>query len=345
MKPGVLFLNFGGPRSGDELVPFLTNLFDDVLPGPAWFRTIAAPRVAAMRATKVRPAYEQIGWSPVVATSEAQADGIRARLADVPVATGMLFTSPTVADGVSALRAAGADALVCLALFPQFSLSTTGAAFARVHAARGALPAHYISAWYDAPGYLTALARTIRDAAAALPGSGPIHLLFSPHGLPLSFVKRGDPYPDQIRETIRRVIDVLGWTDPVAVGWQSRVGPSRWLAPSTEAAIDAIAAEGGKRLLIVPISFVGEHIETLHELDIEVAAHAQRAGIPAVGRARAVGTDPDLLDALATHARTGIAAFGAATCVRCRLPRPGYRVGAQCPSCRFERPPYAVEAS
>lgn len=342
MRPGVLLLNFGGPRGPDELVPFLTNLFDDVLPGPRFLKAVAAPALARSRARTVRPNYEQIGWSPVVATSEAQAAGVRERMADVPVATGMLFTTPTVADGVKSLCDAGADAIVALALFPQFSLSTTGAAFDRVRDAAGAVPVHYVPFWHDAPGYITALGRTIQDAARALPGDGPIQLLFSPHGLPLSYVTRGDPYPDHVRETVRLAVQAIGWTDPVAIGWQSRVGPMKWLEPSTLAEVDRIASEGHKRLLIVPVAFVGEHIETLHELDIEVTDHARHAGIAHIGRARAVGTDPDFLDALATCARTAIARFSVASCVKCRSETPKYAGKAKCPSCAFETPKFAT---
>lgn len=339
-RPGVLVLAFGGPRGPDELVPFLTNLFDDVLPGPAWLKRIAAPRVAAARAKKVGPNYAQIGWSPVIATTNAQADALRQRLGEVPVATGMLFTAPTVADGLADLRRQGADGVVAIALFPQYSLSTTAAAFARAHAVAGDLPVHYVPAFHDAPGYVRALARTVRDAAAGLGGEGPIHLLFSPHGLPMSFVNRGDPYPEHVRETVRRTVAELGWTDPVALGWQSRVGPTRWLAPSTPEVVDAIARRGGKRLLVVPVSFVGEHIETLHELDIELAAHAKAAGIDHFGRAAAVGTDPDFVGALESVVRHGLSRFGSRACVRCLLPDAGYDGHARCPTCRFEKPAF-----
>lgn len=341
VKPGVLVLNFGGPRGPDELVPFLKNLFDDVLPGPRFVKALAAPALAMSRARTVRPNYELIGWSPVVATSEAQAAGIRERLGDVPVATGMLFTAPTVTEGVNALREAHADAIVAIALFPQFSLSTTGAAFDRVSDAAGKLPVHYVPFWHDAPGYIKAVGRTIKDAAAKLPGDGPIQLLFSPHGLPLSYVQRGDPYPDHVRETVRLTVEAIGWTDPVAIGWQSRVGPMKWLEPSTLSEVDRIAREGHKRLLIVPVAFVGEHIETLHELDIEVTDHAHKAGITHVGRARAVGTDPDFLDALADCARKAIARFEVASCVKCRSETPKYAGKPKCPSCAFETPKFA----
>ena len=344
MRPGILFLNFGGPREATELAPFLTNLFDDVLPGPRWFKRFLAPRLATSRAAKVRGNYEMIGWSPVVSSTIAQMDGVKARLGDIPVAAGMLFTPPSVDVAIADLRAQGADALVALALFPQFSLSTTSSAFDRVHAAlkSAPMPVRWIPAWHDHPGYIAAVASAVRAAAATLPGEGPIHLLFSPHGLPMSFVRRGDPYPEQVRETARRVVTALDWTDPVALGWQSRVGPVKWLAPSTEQMVDELAKDGAKRLLVVPVSFVGEHIETLHELDIELKAHAQAAGIQHFGRAATVGTDPVFLDGLADVVRSALKQFDQASCVRCLLPKPGYEKHAKCPTCGFARPVFSV---
>lgn len=339
-RPGVLVLAFGGPRSAAELAPFLTELFDDVLPGPPWLRRFAAARIAASRSRKVRPNYEMIGWSPVVETSRAQADALRVSLGgDIPVAIGMMFSPPSVADGVARLLADGCDQIVALALFPQYSLSTTDSAYRRARDAVPAqIPVHWAPAFYDRDGYLDALAATLRDARERLPGEGPVHLVFSPHGLPLSYLRRGDPYPDQVRETVRRVVHLLDWTDPVRVGWQSRVGPVRWMAPSTEQVIAEEARRGAKRLLIVPLAFVGEHIETLHELDIEVTGHARAAGIPHVGRAAAVGVHPRFIDTLADLVREGLERMGRATCVRCLLPDPGYAGQPACPTCGFHRP-------
>lgn len=318
MKPGVLVLNFGGPRGPDELVPFLTALFDDVLPLPTPVRALAAPLVARIRARKVRSAYEHIGWSPIVPTTLEQVDAVRARLgADAPpMASGMLFTAPSVADAVARLRAEGADAFVWLALFPQYSLSTTAAAFARAEAAFAAAgladaPIRRIESFHDHPDYVRAVAATVRRGLEGLPGDGPVHLLFSPHGLPLSFVERGDPYPEQVRETCRLAVAELGWEGPWHIGWQSRVGPQRWLEPSTVHEIERLGREGVERLVVVPVSFVGEHIETRWELDVEVAEVAHRAGIRHYARAPALGLEPAFVDSLADLVRRGLAALGA----------------------------------
>lgn len=347
-RPGVLVLNFGGPQGPGELEPFLRNLFEDVLPGPAWLKPFLASRVARSRAPRVLPNYEMIGWSPLVPTTHAQVDGLREALGPEapPIATGMLFTAPTVREALQSLLADGVDALVAIALFPQFSLSTTSAAFDRAASelralGRADLPVHWVPAFYDHPRYIEALGRTIRAGAAALPGDGPIDLLFSPHGLPLSFVRRQDPYPEQVRESVRRVVDWLGWTDPWHLGWQSRVGPVKWLTPSTTDEIDRLAREGAQRVLVVPISFVGEHIETLHEIDVEMAEHAKHAGIAHFGRAPALGLEPAFVACLAEVVRAGLAQFERYSCVRCLLPKPeAHRSRVSCPNCGFRTPAF-----
>lgn len=308
-KPGVLLVNFGGPQGPDELVPFLTNLFDDVLPLPKWLKGFVAPRVAVSRSRKVGPNYEQIGWSPIVPETRRQLEAVRAALgaSAPPMAMGMLFTPPTVLDGIRELEKQGCDAIAAVAMFPQYSTTTTKPAYDRVREALASakLDLRLATAppFYDRPDYVEALANTIRAGAAGLEGEGPIHLVFSPHGLPLYVVRKGDPYPDQVKESIRLVLERLGWTDPWHLGWQSRVGPVKWLAPSTPEVIHEIARSGGQRVLVVPISFVGEHIETLHELDIELRKDATDAGIRWFGRASAVGVDPAFVHCLAGLAR------------------------------------------
>ncbi len=303
-RPGVLLLNFGGPQGPDDLVPFLTNLFDDVLPLPRPFRRVAAAAASRARAPKVGPNYAMIGWSPIVPDTRKQLEAVRIELGAEapPMAMAMLFTPPTVAEGIEALRAEGCDAIAAIALFPQYSTTTTKPSYDRVQEAivrgRSDLRVACAPAFYDRPDYIEALANTILAGVAGLGGEGPIHLLFSPHGLPEYVVRKGDPYPDHVRESIRLVLERLGW--------QSRVGPVKWLSPSTPEMVHQIASAGGERVLVVPISFVGEHIETLHELDIELRAEAEKVGIRWFGRAPALGLDPAFIRCLAGLARDTI---------------------------------------
>lgn len=348
MRIGVAVLDFGGPSAPEELEPFLTELLSDVLPGPRWLKRRVAPRLARARARSVRPQYEAIGWSPLVATHRAQVEALRGALGEEapPLVSGMMFTPPTMRDAARALRDHGVEAIVALPNFPHYSLATTGAAFqffweALVAEGLEHLPVHWVGAFFDHPAYVEALAATIREGVARTPGEGPLHLLFTPHGLPVSYVKRGDPYPEQIRETVRRVMRVLDHAWPWHLGWQSRVGPVRWLTPGTPDELDRLAAEGVKRVCMVPVSFAAEHIETLHEIDIEYAAHARARGIEHFGRAPALGLQPAYVDCLADLVRGAIAGFGRHACVRCLHPKPdAHRRRGACPNCRFETPAY-----
>jgi len=314
---GIAVLDFGGPQRAAELVPFLTALLEDVLPGPHWLKRLVAPRLARARAKRVGPQYAAIGWSPLVPTHRLQVAALREALGPgaPPIVSGMMFTPPTMDDAVAGLRAAEVDRIVVLPMFPHPSLATTRAAFgfftaALGRAGLGGLPTHWVEGYADHADYVAALAATIRVAVAATPGpvEEPVHLVFSPHGLPVSWVeRRGDRYPEHVQRTVDAVLAVLRWTGPVHVGWQSRIGPVRWLEPSTPQVLGTIARAGGTRVCLVPVSFVSEHIETLYEIDVEYRRLARELGIPHFSRAKALGTEPAFVRCLADLARAGLA--------------------------------------
>lgn len=351
MKPGVILMNFGGPQREEELVPFLRELLTDVLPGPGPLKRFFGSWLAPRRASRVREAYAHIGWSPTVPSTEAQAAALREALGPdaPPIVTGMMFTPPWIRDGVASLLAQGCDRILAVGLFPHWSFATSSAASARVQEAlvelgRTDVPVHHAGAFFDEPAYVEAVADTVVAAQAQLQGEGPVHLLFSAHGLPVSFVKRGDPYPEQVREGVRRVVDRLGWSASWSLSWQSRLGPVRWIGPDTGSELRRLGAEGVRRLLIVPVSFVGEHIETLHEIDVEYAELAAEVGMPHLARASALEVHPRFVASLAVQVREGLAAFGTTSCVRCLLPKPeAHRRRARCPDCGFVAPQWLIE--
>ncbi len=347
---GVLLVNFGGPQSPSELEPFLRELLSDVLPGPPFLRRWIAPTLARLRAAKMQGPYEAIGWSQVVSTHHRQVALLREALGpEAPrIASGMMFTAPTMQDAVRDLG--DVERIVAVPMFPQYSLATTQTAFNLAWEAMGAQglqdrPITWISSWFDHPDYIEALATTIRTGVAATPGDGPLHLVFTPHGLPRSFVTRGDPYPEQIRQSVRRVIARLGWTGPWWLGWQSRVGPSRWLEPSTPDVLSRLGTEGVRRVCLVPISFLSEHIETLFEVDVEYRAIAHAAGISHFGRAPTIGEEPHLIRALADLVTRAVQPGApSAGCVRCLLPQPdAFRRLPACPTCGFPNPAWLRE--
>lgn len=343
MTAGVLFVNFGGPTQRDELEPFLRNLLADVLPGPRWLKQAGAARLAPLRAKRVADKYAAIGWSPVTADSRAQAAAAVERLgARAPIwEIGMMFTPPSVEDGLRRLVDRGCDRVAVVGLFPHWSFATSGATTNFVAEAAAKLGTRaprlsYAPAFFDHPAYVDAVATTVREAVEGLGGAGPVTLLFSAHGVPTSFLSRGDPYADHVQATVRAVARALAWSDPVRLAWQSRLGPVRWIAPNVADEVPQLAREGVSRLVIVPVSFVGEHIETLDELDRELVPEARHAGIRDVARAAAVGMQPRFLDALAEVTAGALGAFGKAHCVRCLLPKPASHHAASCLDCGFQ---------
>lgn len=345
---GVLVCDFGGPQKAEELEPFLTLLLDDVLPFPRWIKRFAAPMIAKRRVPVVQPNYEMIGWSPLIRTHEAQVAALKEQLSDdLPVASCHMFTPPFAKTAVQDLLDQGVDRIIALPMFPHYSFATTHAAFSFAFAAMqqlgvADLPVHWIGAYYDHPLYLQALAATIREGVERTPGSGDTHLLFSPHGLPVSFLKKKkDPYPTQIRETARQVVRHMGWEGSWSVGWQSKLGRAAWLTPSTPQELQRLADRGQQRVTVVPVAFAAEHIETLHEIDIEFAEEAAKMGIPHFGRAPVLGTQPAFISCLATLVNEAITSFDAYHCVRCLLPKPeAHRRRERCPNCDFRFPDY-----
>jgi ferrochelatase len=323
---GVVLLNLGGPDSLAAVEPFLRNLFADpdviqLPPVVRWFQPLLARMIAQGRGPKARAAYEQIGGrSPIAEESAAQAQAVAAELerrgwrAHGVVAMGCWH--PFSHEALATLVKVGIHRAVAIPLFPQYSRTTTGSSFIALDralaATGGALELARVERYPVAPGYLDAVCERVRSAAAAVPldERPAVPVVFSAHGLPESYIRRGDPYLDEIRTTVAAVAARLGLGARARLCFQSRVGPQRWLGPTTEEAIDAVAKEGWKSVVVVPIAFTGEHIETLQEIDIVYRERAEKAGIAYFSRARTVGTHPAFVAALADLAEAAAREHG-----------------------------------
>jgi ferrochelatase len=308
-KPLCVFLmQLGGPHDMAAIEPFLRNLLADVLPGPRWLRRPLANRIAARRAPRVATSYEKIGGgSPLLPHTEAQAQALVHELSrrgvDAQVLIAMRYAPPRAADALAAARQHASDRdWVALPLYPQYSLATTASSFMELQELlteperAGLLQ---VDAYPTEPGFLAAVAERVREALRRFPAGEPVEILFSAHSLPLSYVRKGDPYPEQIRQTVAGVAALLGGENSTHLAFQSRLGPVKWLTPSTVDKTRELAAAGAKNLLVVPVAFVSEHLETLFELDIELAELAQEAGIVRFERAATVGTHRHFMAALA----------------------------------------------
>lgn len=302
-KTGVVLQSMGGPDSLDAVEPFLRNLFADPLIFPVPGARILAPLIARRRAPEARRYYERLGGrSPLIEETARQADALGAALGPEFVVTAAhRYWGPDERTAVEHCARAGATSLVALPMYPQFCQATTTSslrALERAARERGAgLVA--IDRFFDDPGYVAALARTVRAGLAGFSRHARPHVIFSAHGVPCSLVRRGDPYVSEIEATARAVERALPAEVPWHLAYQSRVGPMKWVEPKTEDVLERLGARGVREALLVPISFVTEHVETLDEMDNRLLPLARTHGIADIRRAPALGTAADFIASLA----------------------------------------------
>ncbi len=310
--------------------PFLYNLFSDreiIKLGPRFLQRPLARLIAAFRSGKAVDMYRLIGGrSPLFEITGAQAKALEAALnagngdmekrghgdndisSKYKVYVGMRYWRPYIEDTVEQMAADGIREIVGLSLYPHYSVATTGSAMSKFDDSvkRHSMNPCRISAWYDHPGYIDALVDSIKRGLAVF-RNAKAEVLFSAHGLPLSIVNSGDPYVSHIEGTIEKVKDRIdiSWH----LSYQSRSGPVRWLQPSTDDKIRELALHGVKNLLVVPVSFVSDHIETLYEIDILYKEMAGSLGMKLV-RTESMNTSPLFIKALANIARKAITEAG-----------------------------------
>jgi ferrochelatase len=307
----VVLFNLGGPDGPKAVRPFLFNLFRDPaiigLPGPA--RLALAGLISTLRAKSARANYARMGGgSPLLPETQKQADALAEALSDldgtqVRVFPAMRYWKPTTEDVARAVAAYAPDKVVLLPLYPQFSTTTTAssmAAWKRAYKGPGVIKT--VCCYPDETGLVEAHARRIRQAWEASGKPEGVRLLFSAHGLPEKCVIGGDPYQWQVERTCAAVAAKLGPSWDWTLCYQSRVGPLKWLGPSTPEAIQA-AADEGLGVVVSPIAFVSEHIETLVELDHDFAVIAEQAGCPVYIRAPALGVEPRFIEGLSSLVR------------------------------------------
>lgn len=307
MKPdtAILLLNLGGPVNLDQVEPFLYNLFADreliKLPGPAWFQPTYAKGIARIRRKGAQKRYAEIGGgSPLLKESAAQAAGLRAllRAAGRPEPVKLLFRyiQPRAAGLLKALKREGVTRLLPVTLYPHDCRATTGSSvreLEREAAAAGLKVLPGVDAYATNEDYLAPIAEGIRAALEELPYAT---VIFSAHSLPMKQIESGDPYEREIQATCAALKAQLGdIPGGYLLAYQSRVGPIRWLEPNLR---EVLKDCGGRDVVIVPVSFVSEHIETLHELDIEYRHLAEKLGVRTYRRVRTPGTHPAYLRCL-----------------------------------------------
>ena len=310
---GVLLLNLGGPDKLEDVGPFLYNLFSDpeIIRLPfSWMQKPLAWFIAKRREKTSQANYKEIGGgSPLRRMTEEQGEAIKAQLGklgqEANIYVGMRYWHPYTEEAIAQLTQDNIDKLVILPLYPQFSISTSGSSFRLLEQLWKENPKlqnleyTVIASWYKEPGYLQAMAELIIGELEKFPHPDDVHIFFSAHGVPRSYVEEaGDPYQQEIEECTYLIMQTLDRANPHTLAYQSRVGPVEWLQPYTEDALKELGAKGVKDLVVVPISFVSEHIETLQEIDIEYREIAEEAGIHNFGRVPAPNTNPVFIKAL-----------------------------------------------
>jgi ferrochelatase len=347
-RTGLLYLGLGGPDSLDAVGPFLTNLFADpmVLPLPAWLSRPLGKIIVARRIESVREKYRQLGFgggSPQLDWTQKQAAALTRRLAeyglDVVPAVAMRYWHPLTAEAVASLREAGTEQLLVVPTYPQYSVATTGSSLAELDRElarqRWEPPRHVLRQWPLLPGYVDLLARQAAEQLASWKQAGldpaATALVYTAHSLPARFDRGGDAYARQTRATVRAVHAALadhlagllhdaahlvrlaaGGREP-QLAYQSKVGPVTWLGPPTEETCLALASGGVRHLLVVPVSFNCEHIETIDELDRELHEEVTAAGVETYARTPALNLDPVWLRSLGDHLAARAFGVGAAT--------------------------------
>jgi protoporphyrin/coproporphyrin ferrochelatase len=349
----VLLFNLGGPDNLQAVEPFLVNLFSDreiiELPFGAALQPVLARVIAKLRGPSVRRNYARIGGgSPQLTITKQQAAALEARLnAGHPesrpyrVFIAMRYSRPSSEDALDAIAAAGIRRIVTLTLFPHYSKATTGSsrrefdrALARPIWRSYRFEVTHIDRYAGDARYLDAMADSVARAWNAIPVGRrrDTVVLFSAHGLPQKFIDEGDPYVDDIETTRRGILDRLRLPGRQMLAYQSRTGPVKWIDPGTEETLERLGLEGVTDVLVVPLSFVSDHIETLYEVDMLFADAAREAGIVHYQRTEALNTSPLFVGALAglveDHLAARASSCGGCGSCECGSPEPPVPIGA-----------------
>jgi ferrochelatase len=317
-RSAVVLFNLGGPDGPESVQPFLQNLFSDpaILRTPAPLRWFLARLISRTRAKSARANYAQMGGgSPLLPETRKQADALEAELKrrgyDARVFVAMRYWKPFAEAVAAEVAAWKPERVVLLPLYPQFSTTTTASSFgswtdALKRAGLERTPTSRICCYPTLAPFIEAHARALLSAWRAGGEPGAVRVLLSAHGLPEQVIAQGDPYQAQVEATAAALRPHLPAAWEIEICYQSRVGPLKWIGPATDDAIRKAAREK-KAILLAPIAFVSEHIETLVELDIEYRHLAEAEGAPAYLRAPALGTDAGFIAALADLAEINLA--------------------------------------
>lgn len=324
-KTGIIMLNLGGPETTEDVHDFLLRLFldKDLIPLPA--QNQLAPLIAKRRTPKIQKQYQKIGGgSPILMWTEQQGQGMVDILDRVcPDSAphkhyvGFRYAHPLTEDTLDQMESDGCERAIAFTQYPQYSCSTTGSSLNAIYrylhktgrAKSSAMSWSVIDRWPVHRGLVQAFAETIKAELGKVPNDvrDDVVLLFSAHSLPMKVVNRGDPYPQEVGATVQNVMEALNYCNPYRLVWQSKVGPLPWLSPQTDEVIKALSKRGKKQMMLIPIAFTSDHIETLHEMDLEYAEELGEECGATVYRSAALNDSQTFISALADIVKTHLA--------------------------------------
>ncbi|KAF6213102.1 hypothetical protein GE061_010817 [Apolygus lucorum] len=316
VKTAIMMLNMGGPQKLDQVGEYLLRIMTDRDMIQLPVQSQLGPYIAKRRTAEVQKKYSEIGGgSPIYKWTNLQGELLCNKLDILSPATAphkhyvaFRYVDPLTEETLDKIERDGARQVVIFSQYPQYSCATTGSSINAVYSALSKKQVNpnvkwsLIDRWPSHP----LLAKTVADRISSEIKQFPVDkqkevmILFSAHSLPLKAVSRGDAYPSEVGATVQLVMQELGHSHPYALVWQSKVGPLPWLQPYTDDAIKGYVKQGKKNFILVPIAFVNEHIETLHEMDIEYCHDlAKEVGAECIRRAAAPNDHPLFISALA----------------------------------------------
>ncbi|XP_075223292.1 ferrochelatase, mitochondrial [Lycorma delicatula] len=324
-KTAIMMMNMGGPQSLDQVSTYLTRIMTDTDMMQLPVQGVLGPYIAKRRTASVQKKYDEIGGgSPILKWTKLQGELLCQKLDQVSPETAphkyyvaFRYVDPLTNSTLEQIEKDGVERVVLFSQYPQYSCATSGSSFNAIynHYMNRNFPSNIkwslIDRWSTHPLLVRTFADRIQTELKQFPKEkrNEVVILFSAHSLPLKAVNRGDPYPSEVGATVQLVMNELGYCNPYSLVWQSKVGPLEWLGPFTDDAIRAYVKQGKKNFILVPIAFVNEHIETLHELDIEYCQDlGKEVGAECIRRAAAPNDHPlfisALTDIVATHLKS-----------------------------------------
>jgi protoporphyrin/coproporphyrin ferrochelatase len=317
-RVGVVLFQLGGPDTLEAIEPFLFNLFCDPdiidFPFARIGRKPLAKLISTTRAKKVQHHYSTIGGgSPIRRFTEQQARALQLKLnssgLDARCFVAMRYWHPFTSEAIQQLHRAECDEVVLLPLYPQYSCTTTGSSLNEWRRLfQDPLSVYCIDNFYSNELYLDALVEKIDEALAGFLEPDKPELIFSAHSVPIAVIEKGDPYQQQIEETVELVMRRGRWNNHYRICYQSKVGASKWLQPSLRSTLRDLSAQNVKEACVIPISFVSDHVETLGEIDHQARKQAAALGIERFEMMAGLNDSPTFIAALADLVMNAIGA-------------------------------------